>query len=352
MLLLSPALWGEVTHQILLVVNDADPSSKQVAGYYRDRREIPTHDICTLNTTPAEEITWDIYLKEIEDPIAACLKNGHLTETVLYIVTTMGVPLKITGPGSGMTAEYASVDSELTLLYSKMKGFAHGRAGPIPNPFFGNRDAPFRHPSFPIYLVTRLAAFDVADAQQMINRSLQAKNTGKFIIDAQSTAGGDGNAWLRNAALVLPRSRVVLDVDPMVLYQQNNVIAYAGWGSNDGQRKGRYLGYQWLPGAIVDEFVSTNARTFHRPGEDWTIGSGKDFMGSQQDLLADYLHEGATGGAGNVYEPYLQGCARPDYVLPAYFDGRNLAESFYMGLPYLSWQGVVIGDPLTTLGKP
>ena len=30
----------------------------------------------------------------------------------------------------------------------------------------------------------------------------------------------------------------------------------------------------------------------------------------------------------------------------------RLAESFYLGLAFLSWQGVVLGDPLCSLGKP
>ena len=31
---------------------------------------------------------------------------------------------------------------------------------------------------------------------------------------------------------------------------------------------------------------------------------------------------------------------------------RNLAESYYIATPALSWQGVVLGDPLCSLGKP
>ena len=38
-----------------------------------------------------------------------------------------------------------------------------------------------------------------------------------------------------------------------------------------------------------------------------------------------------------AYEPYLAYCPRPDYVLPAYYSGRTLAESFYLGIPGLSW---------------
>jgi hypothetical protein len=53
-----------------------------------------------------------------------------------------------------------------------------------------------------------------------------------------------------------------------------------------------------------------------------------------------------------VYEPYLVGCARPDHLLPAYYEGRTLAESYYLALQFLSWQGIVLGDPLCSLGKP
>ena len=35
------------------------------------------------------------------------------------------------------------------------------------------RDAPFRHSAFPIYLVTRLAGYDLADVKAMIDRSLR-----------------------------------------------------------------------------------------------------------------------------------------------------------------------------------
>jgi hypothetical protein len=48
-----------------------------------------------------------------------------------------------------------------------------------------------------------------------------------------------------------------------------------------------------------------------------------------------------------VYEPYLETCVRPQYLFPAYVRGLNLAESFYSAIPLLSWQTVVVGDPLT-----
>ncbi len=53
-----------------------------------------------------------------------------------------------------------------------------------------------------------------------------------------------------------------------------------------------------------------------------------------------------TGIAGHVAEPYLEAAIRPDILFPAYTRGLNLAESFYAAMPYLSWQTIVIGDPL------
>jgi uncharacterized protein (TIGR03790 family) len=141
-----------------------------------------------------------------------------------------------------------------------------------------------------------------------------------------------------------------------VVMFQRDVIGYASWGSNDPNRKIRDIGFQWLPGAITAEFVSTSARSFKRPPQDWTYTTWGDrlhyFEGSPQGLVADLIHQGATGASGNTYEPFLTGCVRPDYLFPAYYQGRNLAESYYLAMPGLSWQGVVVGDPLCTLGKP
>ena len=76
------------------------------------------------------------------------------------------------------------------------------------------------------------------------------------------------------------------------------------------------------------------------------------FFGSPQSLTADYIHDGATGASGHVYEPFLGYTPRPNILLPAYYRGRNLAESYYLSIPALSWMNIVIGDPLCKLGPP
>jgi len=350
------ALFAQGGENVLLVVNRASALSRRIADYYISKRGIPLRNVCKLDIAPAaEEVSWATYVAQVERPIARCLAHANLREQVLYIVTTMDVPLKVGGAGEGLSGEYCAVDSELTLLYSKMKGKTFPRAGPVPNPFYRRQDQPFTHASFPIYLVTRLAGYDFDDVRGIVDRSLAARGAahGKFVFDLKSDDDAEGNNWLRTAALALPAERVVMDASAKVLTAEKDVIGYAGWGSNDPNRHLRNLGFQWLPGALATEYVSTDGRTFQRPPPTWTIGTWKDaagwFAGSPQTLTADYIHEGATGCSGHVYEPYLAFTPHPDQLFPAYFRGRNLAESYYLAIPGLSWQNIVVGDPLCKL---
>jgi uncharacterized protein (TIGR03790 family) len=349
------AAWGQGPSNVLVVVNDNSPLSRSIGEYYTLKRAIPSVNVCHLRTSSAEEISRGEYDQTVSLPIRQYLVNNRLVESIFYIVTTKDVPLRIAEtPETKNTV--ASVDSELALLYMDIKtNRPHALPGGFPNPFFG-KNVKFSHPEFAIYLVTRLAAYDFPGVRDLIDRSLQAKNRGKFVIDARRGFGESGDDWLLDAALHLPKDRVVVDQSMAVIYEQTDVIGYASWGSNDKSRHRRFVGFHWLPGAIMTEFVSTNGRTFHRPPDSWNISDWSNpklfWEGSPQSLIADYILEGASGAAGNVAEPYLAFNVRPDILLPAYFNGRNLAESYYSALPSLSWQSVIVGDPLCTLGKP
>jgi uncharacterized protein (TIGR03790 family) len=354
-LLQAGSAQAQTPGQVLVVVNRRSVTSRQIGEYYVRKRAIPPANLCVIDTAPDETITRPVYNKEIETPVGQYLKKQGLRERILYIVLTSGVPLRIGGPGEERRTEASSVDSELTLLYQRLNGVVIPLPGPVNNPFFRQRDTPFSHPLFPIYLVTRLDGYNTADMKALVDRGLLARNAGKFVIDLKGSDSTPGNQWLQTAALLLPPDRVIVDQSPAVLSGIEGVIGYASWGSNDRARRHRFLHFKWLPGAIATEFVSLDARTFRQPPGDWDLGTWEDkrtwFAEAPQSLTADYIHEGATGASGQVYEPYLAFCPRPEFVLPAYFSGRTLAESFYLGIPGLSWMNVVIGDPLTRL-KP
>jgi uncharacterized protein (TIGR03790 family) len=341
--------------RVLVVVNASSALSRSIGEYYSVKRGIPKQNVCTIKTTSNETITRAVYDAEIAATVMTCLKARGLVESILYIVTTGGVPLRVSGSAS-MTGDAASVDSEITLLYSVIKGERPSTTGALKNPFYKRREVPFAHPLFPMYLVTRIAGYDLQDAKAIVDRALAAKNTGKVVLDLRATGSPDGDDWLRSAAIFLPSDRVLLEETKAPLYGAVDVIGYASWGSNDPEHKKRKPGFTWLPGAIVTEFVSTNGRTFQRPPDTWNIATWKErhlfFAGAPQTLTADYISEGASGASGHVYEPYLGFTPRPEILLPAYISGRNLAESYWLSIPALSWQNIVIGDPLCSLGKP
>src|SRR5579859_7905277 len=197
-----PAL-AQTGANVLVVVNDSSLFSRRIAEYYVHKRSIPLANVCHLNAPIGEEISRQVYDKAVEAPVAACLASRGLSQTILYIVTTLGLPLRVAGSGAEMDTTACAVDSELTLLYAKMRGQKFRANGLVPNPFFGKRDRPFQHSQFPIYLVTRLAGYDFEDVKGMIDRSLQARNRGKFVIDLKSSDDQPGNDWLRAAARLL-----------------------------------------------------------------------------------------------------------------------------------------------------
>ncbi len=350
---------GGGPEHVALVMNDSSPLSRSIGEYYVRKRGIPTSNICHIRVSEAEDVSRALYQSNIAGPLARCLRERKLTESILYIVTTAGIPLRIQGAPPGPGTDVAAVDSELTLLYQVMHGVKHEKNGSIPNPFYRQPTEAFTHPRFAMYLVTRLAGYDFAAARGLVDRAVEAQDPkyrgkGKIVIDLKMFDGTNGNEWLRDVSIRVPQDRLVFDESAKVLYGEKDVIAYASWGSNDPARKKRKTGFTWLPGAIMTEFVSTNGRTFLRPPSTWNIGSWSDpqttwFAGAPQTLTADYIEEGATGASGHVTEPYLHLCPRPDILIPAYLSGRNLAESYYLAIPALSWQNIVIGDPLCKL---
>jgi uncharacterized protein (TIGR03790 family) len=232
-------------------------------------------------------------------------------------------------------------------------------AGFVPNPYFHSgrplsEVKPFRHESMDAYLVTRLDGYTVDDALALIDRSVKASRDGRFIFDERTSWNDRGNNWLRSAAQRLRASgfadSVLLDESGKVITNESRVIGYYSWGSNDPAIRMRRFGFGFVPGALASMFVSTDGRTFREPPAEWTPGEWTDpktfFVNSPQSLAADFIRDGVTGIAGHVAEPYLEAAIRPDILFPVYTRGLNLAESFYAAMPYLSWQTIVIGDPL------
>lgn len=59
------------------------------------------------------------------------------------------------------------------------------------------------------------------------------------------------------------------------------------------------------------------------------------------------LRDGVAATIGPVYEPYVSGFPLPEIFFDALTEGyMNLGESYLISLPYISWQMILVGDPL------
>lgn len=360
---------------VLVVANAANDGSVRIAEHYAKARAVPADQVLRLEGLPVDApdtIDRVVFDRLIQAPIGRWLTVNGAQDRICCIVLTKGIPIRVRGT-AGRRGSIASVDSELVLLYRRLTGQGAPPEGPIANPYFlGDRPVsearPFSHEFFDLYLVTRLDGFSVDDALALVDRSMKASNAGRFLFDERAPFTATGNELLRTAVERLKTAgfgdRTEIEATSQVLTNQRDVLGYFSWGSNDPNIKVRRLGLGFVPGALAATFVSTDARTFREPPADWTIGSIKNratyYAGSPQSLTGDLIREGVTGTAGHVAEPFLDGTIRPDILFPAYTAGRTLAEAFYLAMRYVSWQTVVIGDPLcapfskglTTLNTP
>ena len=343
---------------VLLVVNETSQASVRVGEHYARWRGVPQGNVLRVAAAVNDEISRSDYERQIQGPISAWLGRNAAQDRILYIVLAKGVPLRVAGT-RGRNGTVASVDSELAVLYRRMVGLPAPPAGPLRNPYFlGDRPVAqarvFTHREQDIFLVTRLDGFTAEDVIGLIDRGAVPSREGRFLLDGKAAWDDRGNQWLENAARWLTAhgsaDRVVVDMTSRVLTDERNVLGYYSWGSNDPAIRIRRFSLGFVPGAVGAMFVSSDGRTFTEPPADWTIGTWEKresyYAGSPQSLAGDLIREGITGVAGHVAEPYLDATVRPDILFPAYVSGLNLAESFYLAVPYLSWQTVIVGDPL------
>ena len=346
-LLAARTVFASGYEDVAVVVNTNSRVSVAIGGYFQSARGIPQINIISVNTSTAETIN-DSVFASLRNQIESYLRDNNLADSINYIVTTKGVPLRIDrgdigGPGSAS----ASVESELMCVLGPSSDQI-GRGGGWPSPYSGQM-AHFTRKVFGIYLITRLDGYSLQDVERLIDKSgprVVLNRASRFVLDEDPEWGGSYaflNANLAKARDVLARggASAVLDSGGVFLTQESGVAGYASWGSND-HRASQYSDdgsphNTWAPGAIAETYVSTSARSF-MPGTAYG-----------QSLIADLIREGASGAKGYVFEPYVSAMADVSVLFSRYISGYNLAESYFSASRLLSWMDVVVGDPKTSI---
>ena len=361
---LARAAEDDPAARVVLLANSDDPDSLRIAHHYAEARGVPEANIVALKMPLTEAITWSEFVATIWQPLEERLVRDQwidaipmgLTDGVgrrkyavsghriAALVVCRGVPLKIDHDPAlmgeeppKMRAEFrtnaGAVDSELSLLARPnypINAF-------VPNPLF-QKERPSRLDRGQVVEVARLDGPTVEDALALVDRALAAERGG-LVGRAYVDLGGihaSGDLWLEAVVKQLESLGFDTTVDraPTTMpatARFDTPAFYFGWYANDLNGPMALPGFRFPPGAIAMHIHSYSARTLHSPTAGWA---------------GPLIGRGATATLGNVFEPYLEFTHRPDLLLQALADGAMLADAVYFALPVLSWQTVLIGDPL------
>ena len=369
-------------NEVLVIYNAQMPASEAVARHYAQRRSVPDSQLLGLRLSDSGTISRADYVSGIQEPVRKYLVEKGLAEWVpdssaplpgrkattrnrlrlirseiRYLLLCYGVPWYIPHDSSmrseteGIPAQFlrndASVDDELALL--PRLGF-NDPIATSPNPVVGATNAAQIHPTNGVFMVTRLDGPTPEIARGLVDKALEAESRGLWghaYIDLRAITNGPywwGDRMITNAAVAAKRLGfdTFVDNQPTSLgvgYPLSQVALYIGWYDSGVTGPFYRASVEFLPGAFAYHLHSFSAANLRSASENW---------------VGPLLARGATATMGCVAEPYLEFTPNPAMFLERWgYVGMTLGEAATAAHPVLSWQTVVVGDPLyRPFGRP
>lgn len=346
--------------KVYVVANSDDPDSLAIADFYASARGIPKGNIVGLPMPKAGKISRTEYFEKIENPLVAELaKRGALKAVKLggrepsgreiysyvshdigFLVLCRGVPWGVNpSPNSPAPnppksfSDAASVDSEISGRFVSSKSFA----GFVKNPLFNNYSWAMTPSITGTIPVARLDGVSRADVEASVRNALEAEKKGvrgRVYID-ESKREKTGDKWLSAAGKILSAAGfdVSENTEPRLFGFADRMDApafYFGWYAFNPAGYFADKNFKFPAGASALHIFSFSAANM-RDRNSWTPA---------------FTAEGASATFGNVYEPYLGGTHYPHVYVLALARGMSAGEAATAAMPFLSWQGVFVGDPM------
>ncbi len=361
-------VFGLEPEEILVVANAKMEGSVALARYYMEQRLIPESHLLTLSLTTDETVSRAEYDDSLKKKVLDTVIKLRPKKRIAAVVLVYGVPLKVMPPTpnldelkflqelrSNNTSEEgqkqeldklrktnmrAAVDSELALVLAG----DYELDGWIQNPYFlGFQEETLPLNKDQVLLVTRLDGPDPATVYRIIKDSLETEKEGlqgKAYFDARWPMGEkhDQSGYKRYdqsihraAAAVEKRMQVVIDEQEELFAERScpEAALYCGWYS-----LAKYIdSFSWRKGAIGYHIASAECSTLRDKNRPiWCV---------------QMLEKGVAATIGPVHEPYVQGFPLPEVFFGHLIEGyMSLGEAYLVSLPFLSWQTILIGDPL------
>lgn len=383
---LFAALWlaGAGAHlfaggeEVVVVYTKQMPESKAVAEYYAEKRGVPSNQIIGLDVPSGDSVTRPDFVRLIQDPLLKELsdrglvtlrtevvpartdhpgrvKYHPLAAKVRYLALCLGLPYRIVHDANyipkrdddapdniapQLLRDEASVDSELMLLPVTGQAPIYGA---LRNGLYGATNSAQLNPTNGVMLVSRLDGPSMAIAKGLVDKALIAERdglNGKAYFDLRGLTGGGyltGDQWITNASIIAQRLgfETLIDtrgetIGPGFPFAQAAI--YAGWYNDTANGPFALPSVEFMPGAIAYHLHSYSGAALRDPVHNW---------------VGPLLAKGATVTLGCVDEPYLDLTPNIGVFLERLaLQGFTVGEAGAACQPFLSWQNVVLGDPL------
>jgi uncharacterized protein (TIGR03790 family) len=380
--------------QILVVANAKCADSLRLARYYMEKRRIPVNNLVKLRVTDKESCSREDYDNRVARVVRQWLRERGPGNGIRCLATMYGVPLKVEPPRVSIKqmAESAvlhrredellrrledkdaksreqsdAIKTELDGIRKKINALAnkdqrsaldselalvrvdgYPLSGWVQSPFFvGYKGRKLPYTDEQVFLVSRLDGPTPAVVRRIIDDSVAVENrglSGTAYFDARWRLPDDSkmvtgyalyDKFLHLAADRIRKTgrmkQVVLD-DSRDLFQKGacpDAALYCGWYS-----LANYVdAFQWVKGAVGYHIASSECGTLKK--------------GDSQVWCKRMLEEGVAATVGPTSEPYVQAFPVPVIFFGLLVSGKlSLVECYALSTPFLSWQMVLIGDPL------
>jgi uncharacterized protein (TIGR03790 family) len=384
-------------HEILVVANKNAAQSATLARYYMSKRNIPPENLLALWVTDKERCSRREYENRVAAPVRSFLQEKDPQRARFRCLLIMyGVPLAVAAPdpipeekaelavqrerirnlrlkadeakkdsGTGAKERLEALNKEIKELQDRITALSksdqassldseialvlngpYSLSGWTPNPMFvGFRGKKIDNMPAGALMVSRLDGTSDKIVRRVIDDSLAVEEKGlegTAYIDARWPDPGrkelSGYAFYdaslhRAAERILQSGRMLAIVDDKGrLFQPGecpNAALYCGWYS-----LGNYVdAFTWTKGAVGFHIASQECQTLKQD--------------SSRVWCKMMLEKGVAVTIGPVNEPYVQAFPLPEVFFGLLTEGKlTLAECYASSLPFLSWQMVLIGDPL------
>ncbi len=351
LVMLCGCVLGIQPTEVAVVYNANSALSRAAAERYCEARRIPKDQMLPLFGVQRGDISREDFRAFVEMPLlqqgkkhGLCWPAGprNAARLMRAMVLMPDLPLRVREEmrdgkpvGTGMKRTEAAVDSELALLGSR-----------YPTPGMGNnplyrKKMPTGREKQAVMSVCRIDGPDEDTIFRMINMPIQVEKrglSGWVVVDNGGPYKAGDDLMTAVAELALEHGQPLFTENSKATLPDSyplmqDVIAYFGWYTryaNGPFSAQAPSSFRFADGAVACHLHSYSAMSLY-DGKNW---------------VSALLKRGACVTAGNVAEPYLGPCLNYGIFYRHLLSGAQVGEAALLASPVVSWQCIVLGDPL------